>query len=832
MKQSQNDKPNRQLKFKLFPSKEGVRDYWKNFEVNIDSYCDKWNLHKEEFLKHFNSFSPQHVEMVAASYQVNAKNADIKNGFLTNVKACIDLYCVIKFSLKNPKALSNIFKIPIRKGNVDRNAVILKTLEIHRVKGLPKLYLAILAQRKGSGKFSYDINSGNISIAFETVNNYVKNLIGFMNRNSLEEYHLRFGSIINNDFYFLLLKETGDKILSALPDNTRVQTAKYILLRWELKSKKITIDTKDYAEAGKIRRYLSKKSRFVIKHNRRSATYNPKQFFDIILKDTGLPKQVKLVDASFRRNNLGDNYIKTGDNNHKNDITHVIRQLAKVKVISLDDFSAFKSLTFYFKDIPFQVQLHENQFGQLTMGIVDQKKPRKETDQFKAAFTKTFNIPFGVFLENENKTLDLISITRKLIANKTIKADMPEEIESIILDLIEKGFVLQPTENAKRRCIECHTIFWAKGDCRLCGNEAYFEGDYIDIEINEKNFFNYVYTTAKSIKGLTVKKISRKIDRSTFDFIDVINNEGDSLSIYCCRSSMPAKILDNFEENGNSLLVILFKYKEVILGEISKRNFECCDFSEIAQNDSDYLANLISSNIINQKNKWQSKITAKGEKSFEQITHKGANYDDQHFERDIYNILHEIFHIADRLGGKFSGIKAPDGIISIQDFGKPLKRYCFAWDCKYSRKERGYNLQDNPLKHIHYLNKLKENDKVVFFGRLQIYAFISQNMNEQKYLTFYKKLLGKNKWPGQILLVSESNILLLYQVYKRNEELIRNYPSIFYKKVFHLFLKTPSAERLPYKFVSNERISNTLSKIQGEFKKKHKRFHFQRNEFS
>lgn len=825
---------NKNLKYILFPSKTKEREYWKNFEINIDSYCDKWNVYKDDFEKELRNFSQTELKKICHLFDLTPSidESDYKETLLNDTRSSIRFYCILKFALSNPKAISREFKIQIKSGKIDRPKVFLKVLEIYKLNKLIELYLLLHAQKKGSAKFSFDVVSNKKELKFEETKKSVETLVRFLNRTDKDhyEYHLRFSAIVNKDFLFLLLKETADKIFPAIPDNSRVQLGRYLLVRFE-DTGKLTVNTKNHFEANKIKNYLAKKTSASIKYNKKYASYDSKKFFDSILAENGISKNVKLLDASFRKTIIGDQAVTITDRKHKNDITHVIRWMKDKGMLKLTDFSEFRTITFLYKGVPFSIQVHENRWGQLRLVIADQRKPAKELHDFKAAFTKAYLIPFEVFLKNKDEVSDKMVITRKIIDNRTLHSDMPEDVENILLELINSNFLHKPKTSAKRRCVACRHIYWQQGDCPLCGNEAYFEGDYVDIEINEEYFSDYLYKNIKIDRSLKAKKIKRQISGHSYPFIEVIDKEGNFLSIYISKSNVPASVMGHFEENGNSLQIILLKYKDAIQAEISEKNFECADFVEIVSNDKSMISKLIIKAIADQKTKWHSKIIDKAGLSYNRIIKKGAAYNDQHFEKDVYNLFHELFPIADRLGGKFSGVKAPDGIISIQDYGKPRKRFCFAWDCKYSTLAKGYQLNDKPQKHKHYLTRLNQNETINFFGGLEVYAFISQNMDEKKYENFYRKLIDRSRWKGHILLIKESNVLLLHSVYKKNESLIQSYPSIFYKKIFGLFKRPWVTESEPFKFISNNRIMKSMEDLQLQFKKVHKNFEFKREDF-
>jgi len=825
-------KLNKDLKYNLF--KKSERQYWKNFEVNIDRLCDKWVSYRDDLKNHLNQFSPKDIRKAFLLLELTPKSSeyDFVETFLSDLRASILLYCIIEFVSHNPKAISREFKIPIRKGKINKVRVYLKTLETYRNDRLVDLYLLLLVQKNGRADHWFDVNRERRDLDFEKMNRTAQTLVRFLNRIEKKqvEYHLRFSKIVHGDFLFLFLKETVDKIIPALPDNIRVQQGKLLLVTLQ-RTGRLNIHTKSRPEATLIKNYFAKKTKSIIKYTKEFSEYDPKKFFQTILSKDEPPKAITLLHAEFRRTSIGDQVIEISDSKRRNDISHVIRWLKEKEILRLNDFSEFKTLVFSFKSIGFPVQIHESRWGQLRLVIADQKKPKKELREFKIAFTAAFNIPLDVFLKNKDDVFDKIMITRRIINNKTISSEMPIEVENILLDLINNKFVRKPEKSAKRRCEICRHIFWTKGDCPVCGHESYFEGDYIDIEVDEYYFIDYLYKSISIDKKLRTKKIRHQIEGHSFIFIEVMDEEGNFLSIYVSKSHVPAKVMDHFYQNGNPLLILLLKFKEAIQTQITERNFECCDFSEIVHTETKNIPEIIKAAIEQQKRKWQSKIIEAANFSLNRISSKPSNYNDQHFEKDIYNLLHEIFPIANRLGGKFAGVKAPDGIISIQNYRRSHARFCLAWDCKYSTLQKGYNLTDDPSKHKYYLTKLGKNDTVNFFGGLRTYAFISQNMNTAKYASFYKKLIAHARWKGEVILIQEKNILLIHKVYKNNEFLIKNYPSVFYMKLFSLFRKVLKKESAPYKFISEDRIKGAMEDLKTQFKKSHQHFDFNRSDF-
>ena len=823
---------NKRLKFKLFAKNE--RNYWKNLEVNVDAFCDKWSFFRGKLEHLLDELDMNNLQTICKIYTLsNNTKSSYKATILNDLKTSVDVYCCLYFAQENPKTTSRHFGIPIRSGNINRKKVFIETILAHKKGELPVIFLLQYAHKKGSAKIPFDVVANKNKTTFEDTKVYIQQLVRHLNRFDKlgNEHLLRFSETVKGDHYFLLLKETQDKIFPALPDNCRVQLGKYILIRFVATTGKLMIDTQDPKEAFHIKNYIAWRSKTTIRYVTTTDKYNPAKFFNSISAEKAINNDITLIDVEFRETRIGKQALRIKEENKKNDIVHVINWLKANGIIKLEDFSEFKSMVFSSEGIRYTIIIHKNSWGRLKLQLIDKNRPAAELETFKKAFQSAFKIPFDTILRNENEDIDTVAIIRNILDNKTIPAEIPEDVEDILLGLMKRKFIKKPTHNAKRRCEKCRHIYWEKGDCRLCGNKSYIDGDYLDVEIDEGYFYAYFIKALHKTKGLKASRVTRQITGKKYSLIEVIDKTGNFLSIYLSRSNPPQPVLDHFIENGNPLLIVLLKYSNAIREDILSKNFEAIDFAQIANNDIKFVGYKVKEAITSQLNKWRVKVITKGWASYNRLEKKKLDYGDQDFENDIYNILHEIFLIADRMGGRFTGIKAPDGVLAIQDYAVPRHRFCMAWDCKYSILSKGYQLTENPKKHKHYLNKLSKLDKVRFFGHLKTYAIISQNMDKSKYEKFYKKVLFGSRWKGNFLLVEEKNLLLLYKIYKDNEGLIGSYPSIFYRRAFNLFKAPLRAESEPFKFISNERILNMFEYLKKDYDKVHKRFKFKRTDF-
>ena len=627
------------LKYDIFTANE--RQYWNNLHVNVGMYCDKWEIYSHELTKVLKTFDISHLKDIAEYYNVKYRASKIVEDILINNKASIDFFCVINFVKINPKAISLYFNIPIVKGNINKSEVYMAAFQVHKKLELFAIFLKLRKQRVGRGNYNFSFNQN-----FSSKSDYQKFfdamhlLASWLKRQDKENkrYHFRDGFAYNNEWHFLILKETNDVVLPAIEDNKRVIRGDYILITYLPNENKLEINNKSTKEAYKIRHYLSKNLENELKYTKRTYTYNPTSFFNKVLEIGSSKSELSLTEASFRRSNLNTE-LQIADSNHKNSILVQLATLKEKDLLKLNDFSEFKSLTFYYKGITFKVFIEENKWGQYRLNLFDKGKPTLELEEFINQFENIYEIKLNAYLNNQNQELNTQLIARRIFNNKTIESNIPFEVENILLDLIDIKVLNKPTKLAKRRCESCKKITWIQGDCPECGNPLFIEGSYIDINLNEKHTLDFVYNQIKSISSFKISKIKKQINKVNYNLFDIIDNDENTLSVFVTFSNIPLNIIEHYEQAGNPLLIILVKYKDALHKDVVGKGFECIDLAELyALKENPNEIKFIYEKALNsQKQRWEEKIVEIGYNSYNRLLNKPATYGDQNFEVDIYN---------------------------------------------------------------------------------------------------------------------------------------------------------------------------------------------------
>ena len=796
-------KPDKRRKRELFNKEDRLE--WLNLNINIDAFCDHWELLQPEFNDTIHGFPEIYVERICKAFNLKRIHADQswKDCLLNNLKVSIELYCIWKFASVDPLCFSRAYSIrQSRKGQSNIPAIVAKLSEEKASKDLTAAFIYLQIKKAGHTRFQYGFSKEK-PVDLERTKKIMHSLTKHLKKVEGKKYYVRFYDIIGDNYYCLLLKETNDRVYPAIPDNLRVVSGRYMLIAVNKKNHTLEIHTQIYREAWRIRNYIARRTSSKLNSIRKTAEHDPVAFFKILLEKEN-NDGIVLLQAEFNKNNISDAVWSFKDRHRKNNIIAILEKQKRDKNLELNSFSEFKSMEFGFGDIRYQIKIHEDRWGQVRLDVQDKGKPTLELAAFKENFETTFGIPLQTSLKNQNKILNKRDIIQELLDKPTLETVLPTEVDALLMELITAKIVTQPEPSVKRRCSNCFRIYWKSGNCPTCGtNEFFFEGEYKDVDVTIDPVLDILHKTLKKEPGFEIRKVRHQIDSSVYSFLEILNDEGKSLSIFVSKSNVSHKVLSHYEKTGNALLVIIIKFAQPLRQQVTNLDFECLDFATcFSEIDSGEIIQRIKTAIQSQHNKWKEKIARKGWQSYMNYKFRNnAKYHDQEFEADIFNMMHEMFLIGDRLGGNFAGIAAPDGIVSIQDYGDPLSRYCLAWDCKHSKAKKGYYLSDSPDKHRRYIHGLKKNDKVLFYGGLKTYLIISQNMQMDSYEKFYKSMMTKFKWSGQVVFVHADTIQRIYEVYRDNQALVASYPQVFFRELFQLFRKTDRGDCRPCAWV-------------------------------
>ena len=814
------------------------RNMWRNIEVNIDSFSDRWeDKYKNDFEKKLEILSDNFIKIVLEHFGVSLPSlrSEYKVKLLEDRRNSILLYSVIIFSHKNPKYLSEIFKYKIVNREVDKVKVIERVFKAYAENKLIDLFLYLLKLRFGKGKFPSNFSEDLKESDYVHLENHMSKLGTFLRRREKDskKYHFRFGykSVAKDAWIFLLLKETNDRVYHAIPNNISMVSGTYKLIVIYPKARVMEIHAGSKGEALLMRNYINSKLDNHHTYVRNERKYQPSKFFEKVFATTG-KTNLSLIDAKFKKSNIGVK-IHLTDTEKKNDIITQLKHFKKAQTLKLDDFSEFAELTFYFNGLNIQIDVTESVWGTHLLNLRNRNIPDNDISDFKKQFQNKYKLPLDIWLKRKDETANKHFIISKILDVKTVPTNtITDEIEEIILELIDNKILNKVQKQAKRECTHCYHKTWQNGSCPKCGNDMQIIGEYLDLKPNILGIREFVYKTLKKTGDLKVSKSTVQINSHKHLFIELMAKTGDPISLYISEGDVPQDVVNHFKDNALPLLIVLTRFKEALAHNLKENNFECIGLVDlyISYKGKQY-SRQFTDFIDSQKMKWKQKLLDKGYASFEKLTKKNSSYTPQNFETDIFNMLHEIMYVAFKLGGSFTGIKAPDGIASVQNYSKPLKKFCLSWDCKYSIQKKGYQISEPAKKHRHYITVLTKNSKVKFYGSLKAHAIISNNMDSAKYEKFYSELTDRFRWKGKVIFIQENVIAILYSFYRQNSSTIISQPTIFYGALYKLFSKIYVKDLSPYPSLTEERIQTFIKDVSENYASKSITLTFERSDF-
>lgn len=815
------------------------RNQWRNIEVNIDSFSDRWeDLYKEDFEKRLALLPKPFLKNILEHFKIAVPNDanEYTKTLTSDRRHSILTYCVISFALKNPKAIAEVFGFKIIKNEIDKNQVIQEIFKQYQKQRLVDLFLYLLRLKYGKSKNPSNFSQELKEEDYDKLVDLMPKLATYLKRKdqNKKKYHFRFSYKSSKHVWiFLLLKETNDKVYHAIPHNISMVSGTYKLITIDTSSRSMDIHAGSKGEALLMRNYINNKLNNYHTFVKNEKKYQPKKFFEKVF-NTAAKTNLSLIDAKFKKSNLGVK-IHLNDAEKKNDIVASLKFFQKAKALKLEDFSEFEELTFYFNGLSIRLQIAESTWGTHLLNLVDKSIPESDLTSFKKQFQSKYKVPLNTWLKRFDSQANKNFIISRILDIKTVPINtVTDEVEEIILELVDNKILSQFQKQVKRECQNpsCRAKTWQKGSCPKCGNDMNIIGDYLDIKSNPKGIYDYIFKSLKKNSGLKITKDTVQIFHKKHPFIDLMNQSGDNLSIYVSNDEVPTEIVDHFKNNALPLLVVLTRFKDALAHELKENNFECIGLVDLYSNSKNpTYFKYFNQSIENQKLKWRQKLVDKGFKSYQSATKKKGPYNYVNFETDIFNMLHEMFYVAFKLGGNFTGIAAPDGIVSIQNNNKPLKKFCMSWDCKFSGLAKGYQISEPAPKHRHYIKVLMKNKKVKFYGSLKVHAIISNNMDSGKYQDFYSALTNKFRWKGKIILINDTIIRKLYYFYRLNSAKILSNPTIFYTAIHKLFSKIYVKDLLPYPVLSDDRLNVFIDNVKDRYAKKSVILTFERKDF-
>lgn len=378
----------------------------------------------------------------------------------------------------------------------------------------------------------------------------------------------------------------------------------------------------------------------------------------------------------------------------------------------------------------------------------------------------------GVDIKTTRFILD--DLTTKFIVTKLMKEKLvsttppiPEGAEKIVVELTKRKLIIKQEASVQRKCWNCFHITWDHWTCQNCDrSNMQIVGEAIKITSNEQAIVKALSSISEIPQSYEVKYHSRKQRNKHKKSVMSVFNPGRNLTTFIALMTNKQDIsyVESLSQEGFGLVAIVDPKLEGKKDEIARAGCSVVDLADIVTHllDHDEPDGLLEA-IAEQEAQQLERIFANARSSVARLTNK-TNYDEAQFEVDLKNLMQALVPDVIRLGTEHTGKSVPDGYSRYgTDGGRSSRqaRRLFGWDAKYSQTST-YALSDRDvIKQKRYIDWLMSSEEPTKFGKLGIYAIISNFENPRTLHNALTKVAEYSKLPKRTRVALIEDMLIV-----------------------------------------------------------------------
>ena len=803
---------------KMFSEKE--QNLWKDAKLSLQLIYKKKarQARKDELIKFLKKFPVDKRGKLVTLLKIKvAESEDAIQSLLKNEKTAIELSQLMAFFKSHKAAISSFFRATER-GTYVKNELIIPLTENY-VKD-PEFLIGITyfsEWNSGVPERRYKL----AELKDEDIKNLsskMKTLVSSLNRGETEEerkYHKKKTIQLEGYYFFPILRGKLKEVKLGHPKNRIITTAILKLIILNTETNEIYIVIHKTRELKKIINFLIYKVKLKfsrIKTTEETSIQNVKKFL------LGESQNFGITRMKLTHTELPDSPTVDILNNGLS-IKGAVNELEKTKAVDLTKLANVRKLTVTYNNYDFNFSFIKK-LGHYNIILTDKWPQRKNREELNNAFYAEFGFKPNSFLKIKEEQADKQQLAQEILKNQQINLEeLAEDEREIISTFIEQKLLEKP-EKSEAIWI-CTNPRDTKGGyfrpvrkggaCRYCKAPLKLEGTELPLKPNEKGIKQFIKKNLQA-NSLKIQNLPLTLQKKKYWLFYVFDDEGRKILVYVPnKSTVQKEIIDKITDE-NIPLAVVKKVKDTESNNLEQKDISVISLTNLLY---DNLTQLFKTIVAEQSRKYKQRIVSSADSSAKRLKKiVFGEYDEDKFEIDIFNVLHEILPNAERLGTKMKGKEILDSIAALQFKKKKRIRYCIAWDAKYSESEKGYKLS-NPGKQKTYLKKLLPNEKIKFFGGLRLHLIITNNMKADVYNNFIKKAKYR-KFNGKFALITVTPILKLWEFYKQNEnkfETNQDLKNDFMKEFHKLFFSTNKKIVIIGETQINQLISNLKSKV-------------------
>lgn len=773
----------------LFNTSE--RKFWQRYLISLPEICKKqnWeNIYKRKLKHELNSLSSNQIEEIRKKF--GFKTTDKAADILANDKKSLEIFCYWRFSESYRSSIVRYLNLRSR-GRELQKAAFVGILKLTPDE-LTGIMLYNIWRQNAIYERSYDFK-GIREEQLETFNKKIRKLGAVLSRDPKRRfqgrpYHFKEFGKFNGLLIYWLLRFKSDEEIPAWPSNQRQKRFSTKVLVIDPKNNKMHLVVHNWQERRIMFGFVQKNLDIDFLPDQTEIKVGKAQLKQLLTTsyfETKLP----IVGAEFKVSSLpGSPEIIVRDKESKSSITGALKTLEDKEHIVPNEIKNVKSFNILYNGQRIKVNIAENKLGYYKFLVPERNLSFQDRDKVLSIFSDDVKIPINKYFEFEGQDIAIKDAINSILNSNIIAlSEEPPIYKTILETLYQMGVLLAPEKLNKRycvneRCFKKGVNTWAKGSCSECGNPMHIYGEYFAIKPDKSLINGMILDELKSLNFAAECGI-RIINGKKLPVIEATSSNKRAVTVVPInKTKIDSDLLEFLKYNDAAFVLIPYPYTSETK-TIRENGIGVTTVTDIVYNKMVNGASPLLEQIDASINGTEQRIDSNWNNSLERIE-KHENYNFDKFEEDIYSLLHIVLPTAQRLGNQFIGKRVPDGIAAI-----PLDaHFCATWDCKYSSTT--YRFTESPKKIARYVDTLSTFPIVKTYGGLDTFIFISNNLQENKFRRFVKRVRRKTKWKGRFVLLSSTQVIGLSRHFNMIKHNLRSSPELnkkYYSLISDLF---------------------------------------------
>lgn len=534
---------------------------------------------------------------------------------------------------------------------------------------------------------------------------------------------------------------------------------------------------------------------------------------------------LKVVGIEFSRTDgLTENYPLSLPKNRKSkDIRPVIHDLMGREIINQDNLKDnIHKITIQFSKLrPRDITVERDDLSVL-YNLDKSYLTLERAEEIIFACERLLKIPLDQKIDISNRPMNKEKLISSLLNEQQLKPNKTQLEEMRVLE--SEGLILT-MELSNKMCNGCwHQFNSTDSQCPNCGSSRIIpihRGD-VEIKVPKDKIVEYIIKLLGEESIKVTNKCAVRTLIGKHQFIEVETNHKKAF-IYLIFSPIPIRLVNYFERSAMPILFVHVNYEHSrelleLKPHYVHRNlsFIICQ-KQNGKLPPDYFTTILS-NAVAESEAVINSQAASSARNMDDFYKGESNMDEISLEDDAHNVLKFIIRSLEKWGRLMrtkEEKRLPEGIGGIR-FEKSDKEFegALIYDCKFTTKEKGYNLNMNEKrKAADYIKIVKKIGALKSFGnKLNSYIIVSNKIRQRQFKNFTETVKNDAKWNGNMILVTPQNLVKLYLKIDENfDKILRDYGR-FQEVLYSLFFrKRQTKSKREYIELRDSDIESTFS---------------------